>query len=437
MHAGWIQARKIQISLMERSDTAAEQKDYPKLAVIGVLHMAQFFPYAFTATALPFMFRKEGLPLEMFWLLALPNIPRWFKWLIALVVDNFGSARFGYRKTWIVPCTIIGAMSYAVLAWIPPSLAAVYIIIAILVFKSFVMAAQDIAVDAYATESMTDTERPVGTSIINFLGALAGVMGAGTIALVETFGWSPTMFAAAALLLVAAIPAIIRPEPPPPLASQERQARGERPDLIKALKREDYSKYILPFGFMWGFGVVFMSSMTGPFFADKGLTLTQFGIFAPISSIVGSGLAAVATPWLIERIGFRYTTLISVVALPIEGAMFCAFALFSLPVLPMLIAMVSLLGFATGLFNYTASISRYRWASKAQAGTDYSLQSSFMHFGAWASGSLSGVVAAQIGWVYFFPFASIIAAIAALFYFVKFDRIEALVLERERIELSA
>ena len=116
--------------------------------------------------------------------------------------------------------------------------------------------------------------------------------------------------------------------------------------------------------------------------------------------------------------------------------MFCAFALFSLPVLPMLIAMVSLLGFATGLFNYTASISRYRWASKAQAGTDYSLQSSFMHFGAWASGSLSGVVAAQIGWVYFFPFASIIAVIAALFYFVKFDRIEELVLERERIELS-
>tara|TARA_E500000331_G_scaffold348810_1_gene391005 strand:+ start:764 stop:2035 length:1272 start_codon:yes stop_codon:yes gene_type:complete len=420
---------------MARSYTTAEQKDYPKLVVIGLLHMAQFFPYAFTATALPFMFRKEGLPLDMFWLLALPNIPRWFKWLIALVVDNFGSLRFGYRKTWIVPCTIIGAMSYAVLAWIPPSLAAVYIIIAVLVFKSFVMAAQDIAVDAYAAESMSDTERPVGTSIINFLGALAGVMGAGTIALVETFGWSPTMFAAAALLLVAAIPAIIRPEPPRPIASQERQARGERPDLIKALKRKDYSRFILPFGFMWGFGVVFMSSMTGPFFADKGLTLIQFGILAPISSIVGSALAAVATPWLIDRIGFRYTTLISVVALPLEGAMFCAFALFELPVLPMLIAMVSLLGFATGLFNYTASISRYRWASKAQAGTDYSLQSSFMHFGAWVSGSLSGVVASQIGWVYFFPFASVIAAVAAVFYVIKFDRIEALVQERERVEV--
>jgi PAT family beta-lactamase induction signal transducer AmpG len=415
--------------------SAAEQKDYPKLVVLGVLHMAQFFPYAFTATALPFMFRKEGLPLEMFWLLALPNIPRWFKWLLALVVDNYGSTRFGYRKTWIVPCTIIGALAYAVLAWIPPSLDVVYLIVAILFFKSFVMAAQDIAVDAYATESMSDAERPVGTSIINFLGALAGVLGTGTIALVETFGWSSTMFAASALLIIAALPAIIRREPPPPEASRARQARGERPDLLKALKRRDYRRYILPFGFLYGFGVVFMSSMVGVFFADKGLTLTQFGILAPISAIVGSSLAAIATPWLINRIGFRKTTLISVCALPIEGAMFCAFAVLSLPVLPMLIAMVSLLGFATGLFNYTTSISRYRWSSKAQAGTDYSLQSSFMHLGAWASGSVSGLVVAQIGWVYFFPLASVVAMVAAVFYVVNFDHIEALVRDRERLEL--
>jgi len=58
-----------------------------------------------------------------------------------------------------------------------------------------------------------------------------------------------------------------------------------------------------------------------------------------------------------------------------------------------------------------------------------------MHLGAWASGSVSGLVVAQIGWVYFFPLASVVAMVAAVFYVVNFDHIEALVRDRERLEL--
>jgi MFS family permease len=138
-------------------DVPAE-KDYAKLISLGILHMAQFFPAAFAGVALPFIFRQEGLPIEMFWLLALPAVPRWLKWLIAMVVDNYGSARIGFRKSWIIPCTLIGTVCYAALAWIPPTVAALYAIVSILVFKSFVMAAQDTAVDGFAAESMTDAE---------------------------------------------------------------------------------------------------------------------------------------------------------------------------------------------------------------------------------------------------------------------------------------
>lgn len=63
--------------------------DFPKVTTIAVMHMAQYFPEAFAGIALPAIFRREGLPLEMFWLLALPLIPRWLKWLLAMV-DAFG-----------------------------------------------------------------------------------------------------------------------------------------------------------------------------------------------------------------------------------------------------------------------------------------------------------------------------------------------------------
>ena len=416
--------------------SAPPRKDHAKLVTLGMLHMAQYFPAAFTGVALPFLFRKEGLPIEMFWLLALPGIPRWLKWLIALLVDNYGSARIGYRKTWIIPCTAIGAAAYAVLAWIPPSVTAVYLIVGILLVKSFIMAAQDIAVDGYAAESMTDAERATGTSIIVFLAILAGVMGSGVVALVETFGWPRTMLAASVLMIAAAAPAIIRRETPPPAATLQRRARGERPNLLKALRRRE-SRYILPYLFVFGFGGTFFGSMIGPFFADKGLTLTEFGILAPVAAIAGGGLGALATPWLVERIGMSRTAIIGVAALPVEGFIFCAFALYpGLPILPMLTLIVAILGFVTSIYSFVVNNSRFRWASKAQAATDYSMQSSIWNFGVWAAGSAAGFVVGGVGWAVFFPIAGCLAAAGGVFYIVMFDRIEAMVRRREHDELD-
>jgi MFS family permease len=409
-------------------------RDIPKLVSIGVLHMAQYFPAAFTAVALPFILRKEGLPLEMFWLLALPAVPRWLKWAIALIVDNYGNERFGHRKSWILPCTVIGAILYASLAWIPPSIAAVYAIVAILTVKSFVMAAQDIAVDGYAAESMTDAERPVGTSIIVFLATTATVLGAGTVALVEAFGWSWTMFAASLLLLIAATPALLRHEAPPPLATLRRRERGERPDLIATLRRTE-SRYILPFLFLFGFGSAFLNAMVGPFLADRGLTLTQFGILAPVSVIAAFGAGAIATPLLVDRLGMRRTALIGIALLPLEGAFFCALALMpTLPSLPVVAALFATAAFGVSIYTFIVNNSRFRWVSKAQAGTDYSLHSSIWNFGIWVAGSAAGVVAGALGWVTFFPLAAALATAFGVFYFVTFDRIEALVQRREAAE---
>ena len=171
----------------------------------------------------------------------------------------------------------MGTAAYALLAFLPTSLPAVHLIVAILLFKSFVLIAQDVTIDAYAAENMTDRERAPGTAIINWLAGIAGVLGTGTVALVETFGWKPTMLAAAALMLIAAPPAMLRPEPPVPEARKWRQAKGQRASLIKTFKRPE-SGYILPFAGFWGFGAGFMGTMLGPFYAFKGLTLTEFGI---------------------------------------------------------------------------------------------------------------------------------------------------------------
>ena len=411
-------------------------RDFPKLVMLAVLHMAQYFPAAFTGVALPAIFRQEGLPLEAFWLLALPGYPRWIKFLIALVVDNYGIASIGYRKTWIIPCTILGAGLYAALAFIPPSVVAVYAIVTILTVKSFIMAAQDIAVDGYAAESMNEAERPFGTSLIVFLATAAGVLGSGVVALVDTYGWRPTMMGVSLLLLGFAIPAIIRREPPPPEASRKRRDRGEKPSLINFMRRKD-SWYIMPFLFGFGFAEAFGGSMFLPFLVDAGMTLTQIGIFSPVSALSGSGVAALVTPILISRIGLKTTATIGLCVIPINGVVVFTFASMSqLPPLPIFIAAMALMGFGMSLYGISVNNSRFRWASKAQSGTDYSLQSSVWNCGISIAASLAGFVAAATDWPTFFAIAAVIGTAVAICYIVMFDRVEALVLIREAEELE-
>ncbi|MEE8397873.1 MAG: MFS transporter [Desulfobacterales bacterium] len=410
-------------------------KDYPKLITIAILHMAQYFPAAFTGQALPIIFRQKGLPLRYFGLLAIPGYPRWIKFIIALLVDNYGIARIGYRKTWIVPCTILGTSLYAMLAYIPPSIAAIYTIVAILFLKSFIMAAQDIAVDGYAAESMNEAERPTGTSLIVFLAVTAGVLGTAVAALVENFGWKPTMMGASLLLLGFAMPAIIRKEPPPPEASQKRRERGERPSLIKFMKRRD-SWYIMPFLFGFGFAPAFGGSMFLPFLVDKGLTSTQIPILSAISALSGNGAAALTTPILISRIGLKKTALIGMCVIPIEAAVLYVLASRpQLPSLPIFITMMAVMGFGVSLYYIAVNNSRFRWASKVQSGTDYSLQSSAWNCGISIAATLAGFVADVTDWPVFFAIAGVIGTGVALSYILIFDRVEALVQQREKEEL--
>jgi MFS family permease len=420
----------------EAQAAQATGKDYRKLVVLAILHMAQYFPAGLAGAAIPFLFRKEGLPLEMFWLLAIPGYTRFLKWAMALVVDNFGNRRIGRRKSWIIPCTLIGALSYAVLALFPPSLTLVHVIVGILLFKSFVMAAQDIAVDAYAAESMTDEERPLGTSLINFLGGVAGTIGTGAVILVDLFGWETTMIAASAMLILAALPAVLRKEPPPPEATQKAEERGERPSLVTAFRRKD-SAFILPFMFLFGFGASFLGSMIPPFWADRGLSTTEYGVLSAIGVAAGGALAATVMPWLVGKLGLRRTATIGLAVVPLQALMYFTFnEMENLPDWPVLIGTYVLAAFGVALYSYAASISRFRWASKAQAGTDYALQSSIWNLGVSAAASVSGFVVASLGWSLFFPVAAATICAGGLFYLIGFNRIERLVQERELAEIQ-
>ena len=411
--------------------------------MLAVLHMAQYFPAVFVGAALPYLFRKEGLALNLFWLLAIPGYTRFFKFLLALLVDRYSFSRLGRRKSWIIPCTIIGVLSYLSLSFFPPDVQWIYVIVGILTFKSLVMAAQDIAVDAYAAESMTDEERPLGTSLINCLAGIAGAIGFAAVAIVEAFNWATAMVVASLLLIIAALPAVVRDEPPPP-----RAALIKKKDLgfsvLKSMRwslfRRD-SWYILPFMFFFGFGGSLGPTMIPAFWADQSLTTTQYAVLSASAAVAGGVLAIFTVPWLANRIGLRKNAMVGLIVVPIQAAMYIIFSLMEdLPAMPTILLSYILIAWAVAHYGHSVSISRFRWVSKAQAGTDYAVQSSVWNLGVVSAATVSGFIATWTGaesgnWTGFFVISASVIVCAGLFYIFCFDKIEKWVVEREREEM--
>lgn len=374
--------------------------------------MGQSFPGALAAVALPALFRENGLPLQMFWLFALPLIPGWFRWLIALVIDNFGNEQFGYRKSWILPCTVTGTALYLSISLVDPTPACLWVIISLLVVKSIIMTAQDVAVDGLAAESFNDTERPLGAAIIVFLMFMGTVAAQGMVAAVPHLGWQLMMVAAAVLLFIVAIPTLLRTEAPAPKAARERRQAMESASVIEFVLRRE-SRFIMPLLLAIGFSSNLMRAMLPVYLIDLGLSLTQIGLIFGFAVVTGTSLATFLIPTLSRRM--TRTKLSSWV---ITGyipccLLFLAMNLNDLSTTLIALALSYVMFISTSIWMLVMQ-ARLEWSSERQAATDFSSQASLANLGEWAGASAGGFLAAAFGWLWFFNIAWALSAAAGI-----------------------
>ena len=116
--------------------------------------------------------------------------------------------------------------------------------------------------------------------------------------------------------------------------------------------------------------------------------------------------------------------------------MYMSFSELGIPAWSLLLPTYVFIAWVTAFYGYAASISRFRWVSKGQAGTDYAVQSSIWNLGVSGGASLSGFVAAYLGWTFFFPLAAIVLLMGGIYYVVMYELIEKTVRSREQEEIS-
>ncbi len=403
-------------------------------AVLG-LQMGQVFPAAFFGLMLTGIYRENGLPLSMLWVFTIPGIPSWLRPLWAPYVDRIGHPGFGMRKSWILPCTTLGALAYLSLGFFEPTPEYLWIMIGILFVKGIIMSTQDIAIDGYMVENLDDRERAAGAATIDIGRNIARFVSlAGIVAIYGVFGWTAASFCAAALLILFSLPALIRDEPPPPEEVQRARDRGENASFFSLFSRPDIW-FLVPLFMLLAFAGSLIPSLIVPFLVDSGFSSSEIGpmILAP-AGLLGTVIGASLSVWILGRVGYKRSMFIG--AIIIFPAVVPIMWMASLDKVAYLVVFLVILNgiVLPSLIEVAVGASRLRWASKKQAATDYA---TFVVAGSIAGSAalaVGGFLAEFLGYFWYFSVTGIFVSICCLIYYAAFDRIEELVNERERLE---
>ena len=274
-----------------------------KLGLLFIMYMLQNIALGFTWTLVPVLMRKQGISLGGIGFSALLYSPWALKFLWASRVDRCYSLRWGKRKSWITPLSLLTICILPVLALLPPE-GNLYWVLGGVFLLNINIAAVDIAVDGYATDMLTPKERSRGNTV-QMVGYMTGYMlGAGVFLMVyQQLGWQPTLLVMALLYVVFVVPVIAHQEIPPvnhPLGNQT--GREFRPGIRSFLGQARIQWFLL---------FLVLLCLTGKggdqlrltLLSDLGLTPHDLGWFLLWVGSPLSVLGAVAGGFLFDRWG--------------------------------------------------------------------------------------------------------------------------------------
>lgn len=175
-----------------------------KIGVLSTLYFAQGLPFGFQATALPLYLLELGLSKTEIGLLGALALPWSLKVFWAPLVDRFGSAKLGRRKSWIVPMQLLLAATCVVAGLFPLSADTLTLFLALILLMNLFAATQDIAVDGLAVDLLSKKELGAGNAaqVVGYkLGMIVG--GGLLVSLAAKAGWGSLFFSMAGLCLIA------------------------------------------------------------------------------------------------------------------------------------------------------------------------------------------------------------------------------------------
>jgi len=412
-----------------------------RVLLILPLGFASGLPLLLTFSTLSAWLATAGVSRAAIGAFALVGTPYSFKFLWSPLIDRLPPPLpLGRRCGWGLTIQIaLAAAMLALGACNPKDGLAAMSALALLV--AFLSASQDIVIDAWRVEMLTEEQQGPGAGMIQTGYRVAMLAsGAGALIVAAHAGWFAAYATMAALMGVGMLVFLLGPEPAPPPepAPRERggawETFGEWIATAVAAPFADFMRRpawpaILVFVLGYKLGEAMAGVMAMPLYVALGFSLTEIaavsklvGFFATIIGALAGGLVSV-------RMGI-VRALILCGVLQSAGNLFYVLQAVGghrLDYLALCVAAENITGAMAGaaLVAYLSSL-----CSPAFTATQYALLSSLAAVGRTLVASSGGVLAERLGWVPFFLLTTV-ATLPALALLVWIARHSAAASARE------
>lgn len=241
-------------------------------------------PLYFLLNLIPAWLRSEQINLKSIGLISLTMLPFTWKFLWSPLMDAVNIPLLGRRRGWMLVTQIALLLSMAAFAVLRPSehLTAVTILA---VGVAFFSASQDIVLDAYRREILSDNELGLGNAIhVNAYRVASLVPGSLSLVLADRLPWNSVFIITALFMLPGLLMTLLLAREPENHHIAERKTLSE---IINEPFREFFQRkgveqalLVLAFIFLYKLGDSMATALATPFYLDMGFSKAEIGLVA-------------------------------------------------------------------------------------------------------------------------------------------------------------
>jgi PAT family beta-lactamase induction signal transducer AmpG len=351
--------------------------------------------------------KDEGVDLTVIGMMALVGLPYTLKFLWAPFLDRFSLPFLGRRRGWMLVAQIALMVSIVSLGQSDP-VQNPWLLAFVAFLVTFFSASQDIVVDAYRREDLSDEELGLGSSLyIN--GYRVGMLLAsgGGLIMADYMDFSMVYLILAGCMLPGLITTLLTPEPETPAGTPKTMREAVVDPLVEYFSRQG-AVWILAFILLYKVGDTMASTMATPFYLDIGFSKTEIGAVVKLFGFWATITGGLAGGVMMIRAGINRSLWIFGLLQAVSTAGFALLANVGYSI-PLLSAVIAFENFSSGMGTAAYAAFMASITNKKFTATQYALLTSLMGIPRVLASAPTGFLAKNMGWETFFILCTLIA----------------------------
>lgn len=379
----------------------------PTIFLVFLLGFSSGLPLALTGATLQFWYNAVGVSLVALGLVNLLGQPYTFKFVWSPLMDRFSWPLLGRRRGWMLFTQVMLIIFLIAMAFSDPDHHPIALGVLALC-TAFFSASQDIAVDAYRTDVLTQHNVGIGNAFYTGGYRIAMLISGGVaLILAGFFGFKFTYLCMAALMLIGVFATLLGREP---ICLHQPATMSEAiTHPFKAFLQKPMAWFLLLFVLLYKLGDAFALSLLGPFLARTlEFSLQELGAIYKTTGLIATLIGVFAGGLLLNRLGlFR--------ALLVFGFLQGASCLFFIVLVhagknyPLLFTAIAFENITSGMgtiafLSFLMNLCDHRYTA-----TQFALLSSLSAIGRVYIGPFAGLIAEHYGWTNYFIFGFLLS----------------------------